>query len=430
MTSDSTDPRGLVVDVDARIAWLLRVNRAGSPLGGAANDFVRRLADDGCPMTTSGLSRRETGTLTISAELLAAVERQLRIPDGHLLGTTRYLRAMLRPVRPAPRESAPDPEVDWQRDLDRLAEAVHQATATAADWILLSDLLVGRRTVVPVPVLQTWVRALVRERMRSTGGAYAARTAALARLLCTPSIARAVAETVRATALEPGAPRVADTVAALGCAQDARTHLRLISDLRHGHGHLQAGAARGLVQALSTSSLSPMVADALQAAVEEVAAAPGSGDLALSVACRVSADLHQAVRRVVRSRVAPVTDAEKQQRMRPYLEAGRQVAHAADPMLERLLWEALDEYRDERRRHAALLIGATPYADVMAQVAADNLRHETDVVFLSYLETGDAEQDLVIGETAVGGETAEASESERWWQINGPAVRDPVRPTR
>lgn len=382
---DTSDPRGMRVDVEARVAWLLRTNRMGSPFGDTCSSLSDRLSAAGYRTNTSWLSRRETGNQPIPMDLLAAVERQLHLPDGHLVGTARYLRIMLRSVRPASAVAGSQVLPHTQRDLDRVADAVHDGAATAADWMTLADLLSSGRVVVPRTLLQSWVRALVVERSRVTGGGYAARTAALAELLGTPSIEDPVASAVRLAAGEPGALQVADTYAVLGCSSAERTQLTLIRQLRSSSGARRTGAARALLQALSTSSVQRPVAELLESTVRDLAGSVETADVAVMVARRLSVSAHRAVHAAGYLAVDAVTDTSLRTWVKPYLRAASEVSGMEDPMLERLLTEALDPRRDVRRRHAAVLIGMTPYAGALAGVAKAHGGHTASAVLRSYL---------------------------------------------
>lgn len=386
LAPDTSDPRGLSVDVDVRIAWLLRVNRMGSVFGGTCSDLSKRLSAGGYSTNTSWLSRRETGSQRVPMGLLSAVEQELRLERGHLVGMALYLRRMLLSTRVGSvRSVAGRRSADLQVELDRLAGAVDDGTATGADWMCLTHLVSTGQVVVPLSVVRCWVSFLAAERTRSFGVGYVTRTAALAELMMFRSIDSGVADAVREVAQQPGALHVADTYAVLGCSRNPQIQLDLVRQLTACDGEHRRGAARALVQALSTSSVQEPVAAVLAGTLLELAGVEDTAVTALSIASRVSSSVHRQVAAVVDVPADPTTNVSIRMQVKPYLRAAAAESGVEDPMLDRLLTEALDSRRAERSRHAAVLIGMTPYAGSLASVAARDPQRDLTKVLVASL---------------------------------------------
>ncbi len=404
---DRTPLRGARIDTRARIAWLLRVSRMASPHGGTGAEFSRKLKDAGVPVGASALSRREHGQEDITGAMISAYEEVLCLPEGHLRGVCESLRRTWG-VRVGERSAALT-RAQVAATLRHIDARIENGEATGADWLDLSRVLVEPGgAVLPPSVLGAWARTLLREMLRSVGGAYVARVEALAGLMSDPVTRRGVADAVLDLIEQPGAGCLIDAVAVLGDTNADDVVQQLIDIFTEASGAARVGAARALLQQIVVGALTLEQIRAVEEAIVTVVEAgpDDGGDAAFMLAQRISLQMTQlVVARLGRhpGDRAPGAHIQAPAQLGRYLSAaGHWSGLHGDQMLERLLREALTEDFLERQHQSSMMLMVSPFRRVLADTALDILEHEQDCAardgaasLLSYLVVPDHRKRLL-----------------------------------
>jgi len=373
MPNDFTPLRGREIDTRARIAWLLRINRLAIAPGPAAA-FVERLRGHGCVLGPSTLCRYETGTEPVPASVIRAYELALSLPAGQLLGVCfgldRMFGAALAP------ETAPIqlPRAELMAVMGDWETRVAAGTMRGSDWVRAAEVL-SQPTgpVLPPSVLRRWVGQLVSETMRSVREAYTTRAHALGLVLAGQGLSNLVLEAVDETTGEPGAQSVINVLAILGSSSDPAVLRWLVAHFEQAEGEHQWGAAYALLSQICRGTLPADLVPAVSRAVLDAAAEGlGRGRPAFMVAQRLSAGLTQQVVSRLGCYPAPTASGARVQspaNLTVYRAAALQESGLDDPMVDRLLREALSPDFVERRHHSLLLLTASPYRDVFANAS-------------------------------------------------------------
>ncbi|MBB2890137.1 hypothetical protein [Flexivirga oryzae] len=375
MPNDYTPLRGSRIDARARVAWLLRVNRlAGSP--GPASAFVEKLRAHDCIVGTSTLCRYETGTEPVPMSVVRAYELALKLPAGQLVGVCAGLDRMFGGALAVEATASPLPRVDLLRVLGQWETQIENCSMRGVDWVNLAELLSKPSgPVLPPSVVHNWVSRLVTETMRSVHEAFTTRIHALGLLLTEPGISRIVLESIDEVTGAPGAQAVSNVLAVLGSSQDRFVLQWLVDHFEQSTGEHQWGAAYALLSPICRGTLPGDLVPAISRAVLD-AASEGldRGRPAFMIAQRLSASLmRQAVSRLG-CYPAPTGSGARVQSpagLSAYSSAALQESRLDDPMVERLLREALSPDFVERRHHSSLVLAASPYREVLANVAVD-----------------------------------------------------------
>lgn len=377
MPEDNTPLRGRTIDARARIAWLLRLSRlAFAP--GPAGRFVELLRAQGCALGPSTLCRYETGVEAVPKSVVRAYEKALALPAGSLLGVCLGIDRAFGPALAAEgpqsvsRAALSDALGEWE---DRMAVGSMAGT----DWIHLADGITRPNgPVLPPSMLHDWVAQLVSETMRAVRHAYTTRAHALDRLLADRAAGRVVLDAVAQAVAEPGAQSVEKVLPVLGNSRDPEVLRWLVEHFDHSDGQQMWGAAYGLLAQICNGRMpAPMMPLIVQSVLNAAADGPGRGGPAFHVAQRISADLTQDV--VKRLGVYPAPSAAGARVQSPtalsnYRAAALQASGLDDPMLDRLLREALSPDFLERRHHSSTLLGVSPYRGVIVDVAVEQVR--------------------------------------------------------
>ncbi|MFT4009920.1 MAG: hypothetical protein QM655_07725 [Nocardioidaceae bacterium] len=140
---DATAIQARSVDIDARIGWLLAVNRLYHPDPDFASGpwFVQALADQaGVTASRSLVSRWEAGELVVPYDAVEGYEIVLGLPAGCLTGAVPALRHSVdRPLPVPARATAPG----WPGRLDAVLDTAIAGNAIPFDWQQLGWLARG-----------------------------------------------------------------------------------------------------------------------------------------------------------------------------------------------------------------------------------------------------------------------------------------------
>lgn len=372
MPHDPTPLRGRAIDARARVAWLLRLSRLAVARGPAGN-FVEQLREHGCALGPSTLCRYETGAEPVPASVVRGYASALGLPPGQLLGVSSGLDrmfggALASVAGPAfSRDALSDELGTWERN-------VAAGTMRGIDWVHAATVISSPTgPVFPPSLLRTWVAQLVTETMRSVEQAYTTRMYAVSLLLSDQSIGRNVLDTIAQLTAQPGAQRVTPVLAVLGNSSDPDVSRWLVRHFAQSAGERRWGAAYGLLGQICRGTLpGELVPDLSRAILDAAGDGLEQGRSAFMLAQRMSVNLtQQVVARLGRYPAPRAAGARVQSpaALRHYRAAALRESGLDDPMLDRLLREALSPDFVERRHHSSLLLAASPYRDVLADVA-------------------------------------------------------------
>ncbi|GGB15034.1 hypothetical protein GCM10011492_00880 [Flexivirga endophytica] len=373
---DTTPLRGAGIDARVRVAWLLRLNRlAKAP--GPAGRFVDMLRAQGCALGPSTLCRYETGVEAVPKSVVRSYEKTLELPAGQLLGVCFGIDRMFGPAlapegaRGISRTALSDALGEWEA-------RVAMGAMTGPDWIHVAD-AITRPTgpVLPLSMLHGWVDQLVTETMRSVRHAYATRIHALTLLLGDRAAGRVVLDAVARMVAQPGAQSVTNVIPVLGSSPDPAVLQWLVQHFERSDGEQMWGAAYGLLNQICNGRMpADMVPRIARAALGAAGDGPSRGGPAFAVAQRLSATLTQQVVARLGYYAAPTVAGARVQSpagLSAYRSAALQESGLDDPLLDRLLREALSPDFVERRHHSSLMLAASPYRSVVAEVATEQV---------------------------------------------------------
>ena len=381
---DTTDLNGPTIQVQPRIAWLLRTSRLDSEFA-RPSDFMKRVRDLGRPSIAGGPNDVETRGRRLTAEVITTYEQVLDLRPGKLLGPCDALcrsfeTGGLRHSSPMTREQR------WD-ELVRLEGRFQDGAMTGGDWLSYSNLINRPDGDQQFPSVQEeWTHRLVTEMVRSVGPAYYARMEAISRLLQEKNPRRIAITVVEDVIAEKGAQGTVDAVAVLGDAPRGaalREVLRIFTTTTAGP---RRGAALAIHQWGTLGHIGADVREAVGRAAVSVAG-QGTPD-ALSAAAVVAPFVSQrlTVSLQQRARAAGEPTLPPRRTARPpmlgrYVDAAVRYSDApGDRMIERLLQEALADDDSGRRHHALSLISVSPYGPAIADVALGVCRGSTDPV--------------------------------------------------
>lgn len=366
------------IDVRARIAWLLRVSRMASDAGGTGSEFARRIGRHGFPESPSWLSRRETGQEPIPPSLINAYEVELGLGAGHLRAPCESMAHSLGGGSTSDWARGPRRTGDRAatlREIDQVADKINNCTASGHDWLGFSELVGGPHgMVLPTVLLDQWALQLVHEMMRSIGGEYACRHEALSRMMRDTVTRDSVARAVYAAVGDPSAQATLDAWVVLGESDDPAFHLQLVKELAREEGHRRHGISLALMHPMHTGSFDVSVLPLLSRVLVGIASdnSPGAQHVARMMAAELPPPLRATVLRAAGPIEAPATTTANgaPDLHRACFEAA--VQHSGmfdDPMLARLIGEAVTPSLPEHQHHSNLLLTVSPYRDVLADAA-------------------------------------------------------------
>ena len=369
-----------VVDAPARTGWLHLANRAVAGLTRAELRLGLEAMTDhsGAALVAdpSRVSRWESGRQRPPVEVTLGYERLLGLPPGRLLAP---VRALARTTGGAP-DGVPDEEVEALLD-----DALTDRPLDGSRWLRLTLALTWHdRFFLRAQDAHAVACRLVSELARSAGAAHHLRLEAALTLLQHPSSQRAVLRAVGSWLTDPDVQLVTPVVALLGSVggdtDDLVLRLLQGQDARVAEATLPVAAAK-----LAAGQVGPRHVRAL---------ADLATGLVPGVAGRALADLLDLVCHLPRPEFERVVDAQRDGGVRDQLlqirdsstlipdAAHRRLARSLawraqwgaedreppepDPMLERLVREALFHVDGRRRELAGRLVAATPYGPVLA----------------------------------------------------------------
>lgn len=391
---DSTPSDSARVNGTKRLAWVMATRRVlgdGDPESGgmSRSELAERLRSADVKADPSRISRWESGLEHLPARLVQAYE----VATGAAAGTLDVVRRMLvreghLEERGSGRNEAVvvDPEM-----LDDIMDRVASQNMRGDLWLAFADEL--RRYDRVYLRKRMWRNAtdlLVEELARSTGPSHLVRYQAAADLMAHPVARIHLSRSVGQYVLDAGAPMVSQVLAVLGEAPDrAATDLvlRMVATSPKGIRHQAALLASSLV---GRGHL-PADSQPLEVYAGRTVTRSLDGSLVrlgpVDLVCRLADEpFGRVLTTVGNPRERHWLQSVRETRLLVDGDTARtvadQVAHQAevalgryaqdpDPMLRRLLVEALFHVHQDRREHAAILLRASPYAAALARALVD-----------------------------------------------------------
>lgn len=207
---DTTSLAGPVIDVAARVGWMLRMARTTAR---SVDTRMRPMAAQ-LGTSTARLSRAETGQLR-DGEIVDGYERVLGLPEGSLRAPVDILCRTFPATSPV--DVRPGPPISAVQELSSLTERLSGTEGVSAgEWLRWARAISTPGNIgLPVPLARTLVRRLVHELARSVGHGYPTRYEALARIRCS-DYGFLVLEEAREEVAHPHAQALADLLSAVG----------------------------------------------------------------------------------------------------------------------------------------------------------------------------------------------------------------------
>lgn len=395
---DSSPWPSVAAGTGARTAWLLGTSRMLRACGAFANrqEFLPKLLDLGIRADNTKLSRWESGSGPIPLQVLEAYEQILELPAQQLRAPARLLAGASSAPSPAG-----DAEVDSERNLDSLVEAVLSGETCGGDcWVQLADALAQH----PAMFLRSslWhdlATQLISELSRSIGAAYTARLVALHRLIAHPMAHHEVVAAIGQYVTDPHAVRVKDVIAALAQAPSSGGRFLALGLLASDSYAVRCGAARTIAAMQASHAWSESLTPTLEKSIvsllaeapdaPELAHADGNADLLryldpdarARVLAQIGEDRHHRFVLEHATLTSPATASLIAANVTAAAQQSAPIAgDAPDPMLERLVREALFHAHADRRHRASVLLMASPYASGVGGAMAGLLNADDPLV--------------------------------------------------
>jgi len=376
-SSEAVDDRTPItasrIDVASRIGWLLRTHR--SVAGVSLRQMSVALREHGVSLSAASLSRIESEGQR-SPAALEGYARVLGLPPGslsapvNLLGRTFPYAPDLAP-KAAPRTLA---------TVSEAFEAIDVPHPTGGAWLEFSRQQAAG-VGMPRTLMEPLVRRLAYELVRSTDVvARFTRVEALSALRCS-EYADVVDSVLRGIILAPDAQNSWDLITVLSERPTPALLAWLGSLLRHESAYLARGATYGLQSMLLLGGLQLEEWVGLLAQLEQAWLAADTDPARRAVLAQLWAALPDPVRARARRDVhhdcpAPgptvwTRDRQNQHYVLAETLAGAvtsRLQHPEEPLLARLLFEAMFDPRGVRMSNATSMLAFSPFAATLVQV--------------------------------------------------------------
>lgn len=377
---DSTVLDGPRIDVPARIGWLLRTARVDR--GVSLRALSAAMSDLGHPLSVPALSVAER-TGVRDGVIIDCYEVALGLSEGRLRAPVDVL---CRSFDYAPRDRAPVARSTVPLALvDAAFEPVLSGRAAGGQWLRWARLVRhGTGTPLPSVVVAPLALQLVEELVRAVGPAFVSRYEAVAQLRCGP-YADLVEDVTRDLVRGPGpGPALVTAFSALAEQPSPRLLAWCGSLLEHPADWVVDGACVALEGMRTVGGLDEADWEVLVEPLVRGHARAGQGNRGPRLAALVRM-LPLAVRHEVQGRLSgPLALLDGPWAWEPGLVnrhlglCRRLAADACDwrevehqPMLTRMLFEVLYDFRSPRVTTSAWLLMATPFVEHLVPALLD-----------------------------------------------------------
>ncbi|MCW2792847.1 MAG: hypothetical protein JWO76_1945 [Nocardioides sp.] len=375
---DPTPITGPRIDVAARIGWLMRIHRTVA--GVSLREMSAAMRDRGIAVSPTTLSRIESEGQR-SYLVLDGYAEVLELPAGSLWSIVNLLS---RPFTYAP-PALPDPE---EQSLDRFSEAceaVDEPHPTGGAWRTFARLHAAEAGFgLPRALVEPYVRRLADETGRAVGPAYVTRYEALAQLR-TSAYGDLIGSVCQELVLDPDNQLLYHLTSILS----DRPSIEMVrwsgGLLRHPSTFVARGASYALQSMLVIGGLGMRdwrsVVPEVVSASDLASGDPVRGEILAQLCAALPPTLQEDVRAVADLPPSPPTGPLVWSRTRGnvHYEFARAVAatacarldHREEPLLERLLFEALFDPRGVRMSASMFTVACSPFAGELATLLAE-----------------------------------------------------------
>jgi hypothetical protein len=414
LLSDQTPLEADHFDSEIRVGWLLRSWRLHLRPESNARSFAADLTRLGVSADSSRVSRWETGRVPAPLDIVSAYERALGLVSGGLVAFAIKARKLAQPALPVTlvldtHRVSPD---RFQVALD----ATVDGEPVGADWLDVASFALTHEdeAILPTSVWRSLVTRVVRDLGQSVGPAYSLRSEAALLLArhrhAQPVLLHAIGRFVTI----PDSVFVADQIALLLDIDGPQAGDLVLRLLEQPPGQTRYGAAWVAAGKLYRRQFDDRQLERLERVVVRLVRTYGLDDGGLF---NRLTDLVAALPVVMQERISraithdPLLAAAREsathtwsrETMRDTCAAiARPGGERDDPMLDRLVEEALFHRLAERRLHSSLALAQSPYADRVAAGAAGLVRRadadphlvEKAMVLLTFVAT-EQQRDLL-----------------------------------
>ncbi|MGZ4436484.1 MAG: hypothetical protein ACXVW6_02515 [Nocardioidaceae bacterium] len=353
--------------------------RLATHTSGAA--MSARLAELGLRVSPATISSVENGSVAPSNDLVRGYERALLVFPGSLRGMVAMLsRTFGQPVAPSPRHV----------DLATLSERYERVTGRAGtgpsggDWLDLAEVMTAPGVLTPTAVVRPLVDTLQSELARSVGPAYLGRYEALTQFRASP-YAQQVEDAVAAAVTAPYAMAVVDRIVVLAERHTPSTFALLTGWLSHSDVSVARGAATALINFRTPGGLRTVdwaqLVDPFVAAYNALSDDPRRhgplSSLFRNLPRPVREQIQPHLTRPVMALDRPKdwTTTRRNQQLQECTRLAETITGALgvpeQPMLARLLFEAVFDFRPDRQFTSAMTLGLLPCHDLIAEGLVD-----------------------------------------------------------
>ncbi len=370
---DLTPLDGSRIDVGSRIGWLLRTTRSVHRV--PLRQMASGLSESGVQVSVASLSRIESEGLR-SGAVIDGYERVLGLDPGHLRSV---IDALCRTFDYAPVDVSPGLGPADLDEYSRSVDAVLLDEPRGGDWLRFArEHEDDRRFGLPVRSMQPLVARLASETSRAVGIAYLTRYEALSRLRCS-AYAPIVDEVVREIVRDPDTQVVVDLMIVVS-ERPTRSLFEWATELL---SHPTLGVVRGASLAIenmrSVGGISPDAWLGLAPAFVRAYALATDDQPRRVTLTKLFKNLPPRTRTAIRAELkerlehVPGPVGWDVSRQNAHLELARQLAdtvcaemdHPEQPLLARMLFEILYEFRGTRSGTSGLILMASPFVEVV-----------------------------------------------------------------
>jgi hypothetical protein len=389
---DPTSLSGESISVEHRVAWLLSVSRilGGRPELAQREAFVAALETVGVKADATRISRWESGPHRVPDRIVESYEMLLCLDPGHLRAPILGLRRAYGAGATA--GTNPTAFADPAAELEDSIERAITGTADGETWLRLAGALTRVANVyLPQQVWAAVVGPLISELPRSSGTGHLLRREAAAVLVRSPVAQRHVLLALGEQVMDPAVQVIGPALSLLSEVSGTASSELVLRLLASENPVLRHSATSVAVTKAERGHFSDAALDQLEAhAVRGISRHPGAAHAldAIELTAHLEEAGYQRVLALARDQrtqqalvttraMSEIIPSDQARTITREMSATVQAAAPApfglepDPMLERLLREALFHANKQRRFHAAVFLATSPYTRAIADACRE-----------------------------------------------------------